>query len=110
MGMESLSTQDVLEECKAQDALSFALPPVMTIEMAEALAAELMRLPIAENTSLTLDATRVESITTPGLQLIVSLEKALAVQGGTLTICGARDAFIHACKNAGLESLLGASS
>ena len=81
----------------------------MTIENAEALAAELKQLPLAEKATLTLDASQVETITTPGLQLIVSLGKTLDVQGGTLIISGPKDSFARAFRDTGLESLLGKS-
>ena len=89
-----------------KDAISFILPPLMTIETAEALAAELKQLLLAEKTCLTLDASHVENITTPGLQLILSLEKTLSDQGGTLTINGKRDSFMHAFSDVGLASVL----
>lgn len=86
--------------------ITFMLPPAMTIEGVENLAAELKQLPLAEKTHLALDASQVENITTPGLQLIISLEKTVTAQGGTLTITHMRDLFIHNFKDAGLESLL----
>lgn len=82
----------------------------MNIETAELLAAELKQLPLEEKTSLALDASQVEIITTPGLQLIVSLGKTLEAQGGTLLITGRKQAFDDAFRDAGLESLLGRTS
>lgn len=87
----------------------FVLPSAMTVETAEALAAELKQLPLVEKTNLTLDASQVEAITTPGLQLVVSLEKALSAQGGTLTVGGGREAFLRAFQDAGLGSVIGKS-
>lgn len=89
-----------------ESAIIFALPEYMTIETAEALAAELKQLPIGDKTSLTLDAGRVESITTPGVQLIVATEKALASQGGSLRIINKREAFTHAFCDLGLERMI----
>lgn len=89
--------------------LAFTLPPHMTIDTAEALAAELKQLPLMEKSDLTLDASQVEAITMPGMQLIVSLEKTLEAQNGTLTINGKRDAFTHAFRDAGLESVVNKS-
>lgn len=89
-----------------QQSLAFVLPPVMTIETAETLAAELKQLPLPEKTRLTLDASQVENITTPGLQLIVSLDKTLAAQGGALLINGQTEQLVHAFRDSGLESLL----
>lgn len=90
--------------------LSFALPQVVTIESVEALAAELKQLPLAQKTDLILDASQVQNITTPGLQLIISLEKTLSSQGGMLAIRDKSEAFMHALKDAGLQNLLSTSS
>ncbi len=98
--------QNAPASCVSVVSTPFVLPAVMTIETAESLAAELKQLPLSEKTNLTLDASQVETITTPGLQLIVSLEKTLSAQGGSLTIQGQREPFIHAFKYTGLESLL----
>ena len=81
----------------------------MTIDMVEAVAAEMKQLPLPEKTHLILDASQLEAITTPGLQLIVALEKTIASQGGILTIQSAPESLVHALKDTGLE-MLGASS
>lgn len=107
---EEYLPQDVYADGREQPPLAFALPPVMSIETAEALAAEFKQLPLAEKTSLILDASQVENITTPGLQLIVSLGKTLEAQGGTLIINGQKDSFTRAFRDTGLENLLGKSS
>lgn len=103
---EKIFSHDTSSSSEEQQSISFTLPPVMNIETAEALAAEFKQLPLAEKSSLTLDASQVETITTPGLQLIVSLEKTLVAQSGTLVINGKRDSFVHAFRDAGLESVL----
>jgi len=89
-----------------QEALSFTLPEIMTIETAEVLAGELKQLPLSGKMTLGLDASRVESITTPGIQLIVALEKALTAQGGTLKMSGKRESFNNALRDLGLERLI----
>ena len=107
--MTELATQNI-EASPVPATLGFVLPPTMTVENAEALAAELKQLPLAEKTCLTLDAAGVQTITTPGLQLIAALQKTLADQGGTLSITGQPEHFIRAFKDTGLESVLGQSS
>jgi anti-anti-sigma regulatory factor len=92
------------------DRLSFTLPAIMTIETVEPLAVEFKQLPLTDKNSLVLDAAQVENITTPALQLIVSLEKTLATQGNTLIIANPRDALIQACRDLGFEQLLGKAS
>lgn len=95
---------------QASDSASFTLPATITIESIEALAAEFKQWPFAEKTHLTLDASQVENITTPGLQLIVALEKTLSSQGGVLTVASMKESFINAFKDAGLASVLGVRS
>jgi len=94
---------------KQQSTRTFALPSGMTIETIETLAAEFKQMLLAEKSCLTLDASQVGSITTPALQMMVSLEKTLCAQGGSLDFSGQSEAFIQACKDAGLESLLATS-
>jgi anti-anti-sigma regulatory factor len=84
----------------------FNLPPVMTIETADAVAAELKQLVITDKTHLTLDVSKVEQITTPGLQLMVSLEKSLTQHGGVLTIVGSQPLFTRTLHDIGCEHLL----
>ena len=100
-----LSSDADINSC-ATESLIFKLPPVITIETVEALASELKQLPLSEKNSLTLDASNVENITTPGLQLIISLEKTFAARGGTLIINGQKDFFLRALSEVGLDSLL----
>ena len=105
-----LPTYNTTNDGNIDNIISFLLPAVMTIETAEQLAADLKQLSFAEKANLTLDASQVETITSPGLQILVSLEKTLTALGGVLTIEGRRDAFVRALKDTGLESVLVASS
>ncbi len=89
-----------------QDAVTFSLPPSVTIENAEALAGELKQLAQSEKSAFVLDVSKVENVTTPGLQLIVSLSKTLAAQGGLLEIRGEKEGMIQALRDTGLDSLL----
>ncbi|MEQ1789256.1 MAG: STAS domain-containing protein [Rickettsiales bacterium] len=88
------------------ESLIFKLPPVMTIETIENLVSEIKQLPLSDKTSLTLDASNVENISTPGLQLIISLEKTFAARNGALIINGQKDFFLRALEDVGLDSLL----
>lgn len=85
---------------------SFALPEVMNIETIEVLTSEFKQLLSSKNPNLILDASKVENITTTGLQLIIALEKTLSSSGGTFFIKDESDSFICAFKDAGLENLL----
>lgn len=90
-----------------QAAMGFTLPALLTIETAEAFAAECKQWPLEEKTTLTLDASVVENITTPAIQLIVSLEKTLVAQGGALVIVSPTEAMVRAFNDVGLQNLLG---
>jgi anti-anti-sigma factor len=85
----------------------FALPSSMAIENAEPLAHDLRQLCASASTKLTLDASAVDSISTPGLQLLVSLSKAMQSRGGDIAIIGARDIFSRAVEDSGLSAALG---
>lgn len=89
-----------------QSALAFTLPSTMTIENAELVAADLKQLSFTEKADLIIDASHVEHITTPGLQLLIALEKTLTAQGGTLMIKNGRPSFTQAFLEAGIDNLL----
>ena len=94
--------RNITSSCTSLDVISFTLPALMTIEAAEVLAAELRQLPLAEKTHLALDASRLENISTPGVQLILSLKKTLSSRGVALAINGQRDSFIRSLNEMGL--------
>jgi anti-anti-sigma regulatory factor len=104
---ETLVTQGSSASGEPNLVAAFALPAIMTIETAETLAIEFKQLIFERDASLTLDASHVENITTPGMQLIASLKKSITAQGGTLIINGTRTPFVHALTDAGLKNLLG---
>jgi anti-anti-sigma regulatory factor len=104
MTLSNTAAQDATTDSKEDNI--FSLYPVMNIETADALAVEIKQISLTEKSSFTLDASRVETLTTPGIQIIVSLEKALAAQGGTLRIIGRKDHFNQSFRDAGLERLL----
>lgn len=66
-------------------AAPFVLPEDMTIQTVEELVVELRELSPAGGVLL-LDAGRVENITTPGIQLLLSLEETLNVSGDSLRL------------------------
>ena len=90
----------------SEDAADFALPPNMNIETIEQLAIELKRFVSERKKSLILDVSKIENITTPGLQLILSLEKTLSASGNFLGMSGESIPLASAFKDAGLENLL----
>lgn len=66
----------------------FRLPPTISIETAAVLQQQLSDL-LRDHSELTLDGSDVTFITTPGIQLLVSVQKTLAARGG---VCA-----VHAC-------------
>jgi anti-anti-sigma regulatory factor len=99
-----------LQECSgpAPEATAFTLlmPPMMTIDTAEALAGVFRSMPVVGVSVVSLDVSEVEAITVPGLQVIVALGKAIKAQGGKLAFIGVRESFASACADTGLGELL----
>ena len=62
------------------------LPPAMTIETIESVAAEYKQFPLHEKLQLRVDASQLETISTPGIQLLLSLEKSVSMAGGHMVI------------------------
>ncbi len=89
---------------------SYILPSNMNIEDIESLAGELKNLRLSVKSHLILDASKIESITTAGLQLIVSLDKSIAASGGSLSLVNGSAVFMEIVKDEGLENLLNRSS
>lgn len=93
----------------ASATLTFSLPPMLTIETVDRLAAALSALPIAETKAaqtMQLDASLVEAITTPGMQLLLALQKTLTDAGGSVQLSGLRASCVEALRAAGMEKLL----
>lgn len=99
-------TEDIGQSIDTPASLSFAFPPQVTIETVESIADMLKKNPMTEKALLTLDISQVEYITTPGLQLIISLQKAILALGGVMQIIGAKQTISHVFQQAGLERLL----
>lgn len=53
--------------------------------------------------TVVLDASTIERITTPCIQILLSANNSLKKSGGGLKIIGASDAFLAACRDLGLE-------
>ena len=103
--MGELPSQQTVQGASVSDG-AYVLPSALTIESIESLAAEFKQWPFQEKSHLTLDASQVDQVTTPGLQLIVSIEKTLAAQGGSLIIHAPKEPFVRAFNDAGLQSIL----
>jgi len=103
--MSAMERMRVLEE--RDSSLSLCMPEILTIEQAAGLAAELKQLNLTSKTCLVIDVSLVKAVTTPVIQLMVATEKALTSHGGTMTIAGAKEPFITALRDLGLECMLG---
>jgi len=84
--------------------VSYSLPPLLTIETVDELTADFVRILGEHPPLLTLEASRTEVLTTPGVQLLVTLDDALSLDGGALRIAGPS----RACEDA--FAILGFSS
>jgi anti-anti-sigma regulatory factor len=88
------------------ETLQFALPASITLEEAPALAEALRALPLQENQALKLDASAVEVITTPGIQLILALGLSRAQHGGQLQLAAPSSALVDSFLALGLGAEL----
>lgn len=84
----------------------YTLPDIINIEVIESLADDIKRIIPSEKISLILDVSKVEQITTAGVQLIMSLEKTLSALGGEFWIKKANAVFSVVFKEMGLENFL----
>ncbi|MEQ1705078.1 MAG: STAS domain-containing protein [Rickettsiales bacterium] len=82
------------------------LPHIMNIETIEECVATFKALLSQRKQNVVIDASKVENITTSGLQLIISLEKTLSTAGCTFLVKDESEIFSAAFKEAGLENFL----
>lgn len=84
----------------------FVLPEALTIENVAEVAAGIRALQPGKGMVLTIDAAQTDIITTPGVQLLLSLSSAMQGQGGKLLIVRPRESFVLACNALGVASQL----
>lgn len=82
--------------------VNYTLPPHLDIGACESLAEALIALPIHQQGHLVLDASRVETVTSCGAQLLASLDKTIRRSCGTLEIKGHNNSFTEALNEMGL--------
>lgn len=85
---------------------SFHLPPCMAIETVESIAADIAKLPLGNMPSLTLDGAKVESITSPGVQILLALHKTFSTTGRKLNIANPSGNLSRALADLGVDKLL----
>jgi len=101
-----MSTHESSIEVK--NLIDYKLSTALTIDSVEDLAHELKK-HLAQNKhnpNLSLDASAVEVITTPGVQMIIALGKLLERHNGALAINNPTEIFIKAFETLGLAQLL----
>lgn len=82
------------------------LPATLTIDTVETVTAELADKVKGEaGQVLVLDASALESITTPGVQLLISVHKTLSDAGGQLKVTGGDELLQAVCSQIGLGPL-----
>lgn len=86
--------------------VSFLAPSAMTFENAEEVYASFKGALHDQRICFMLDLSKVENITTAGLQIIISVDKYLSGTGGQLQITGLSPSVAAAFKDMGLEKVL----
>ena len=100
--------QTEVAELTAQNSINYKLSSALTIDNVENMAANFKR-HLVENRhepKLLLDASAVEVITTPGVQMIIALGKILERHSGKLEIITPTEVFAKAFETLGLKYLL----
>lgn len=86
------------------------LPAFLTIETADAVHAELQALLAETSGDVVLDASAVEVMTSPGLQLLVALGKSLGARGNALHLQHTPPSMAHILAEAGAEAFVNIAS
>lgn len=92
---------------RSGQSLRIALPAEMGIDAVEALAETFRTLKIEDKSVLSVDAAQVIHITSPGIQLLVALEKTVAARGGHVVIENRNPHLEQVFRDLALESVLG---
>jgi anti-anti-sigma regulatory factor len=79
------------------------LPARITLETVEALVRDLKEITTTPGSSLVLDATNTEVITTPGMQLFLALEKTLRQTNANLSLQNVKASVVEVFRTFGLE-------
>lgn len=89
----------------AKSEASFLLPAVVDISTVGEIY-EALKLVVQESATVKVDASKVERITTSGVQLLLSAERTLNQGGGALMLADASDAFVSVLGGLGLRCKL----
>ena len=86
--------------------VSYTLPAAITIETIESVASGIHALSLSPASHLTLNAADTETLTTPGAQLLLALDKTLSQGGGRLFLLHAKEPVKETLRTLGLEAQL----
>jgi anti-anti-sigma factor len=102
------ATMQVQQEAINENGDAFMLAPILNIESAEdflcAVKEHVAKVGLDKN--ILLDASKVESITTPAIQVIIALSKIAERNGGSITVRSPSEAISKVFQTIGLYSLL----
>jgi len=93
-----------MEHQKSTPVTQITLPGVLNLGIAEDLREKFIESLIVGN-DITLDASNVETITTPCLQVLISAGQSIENAGNTLSIQNSSKAFIAALEDLGLNDI-----
>lgn len=85
---------------------SFTLPAILDLETVETVVKETAPWLEEQGLTLTLDASPVDIIMAPGVQLLLSINKTLVQSGGKLIVKQPSEFFVSIFKSLGLLTLL----
>lgn len=96
----------MVDAAHSPDSIHLVLPAALTIDTVEAYASEILPQLTPTTTHVALDAAGLELITTPGMQLLLSLHKTLQAQGAQLVLHQPGEAVSAAFTHLGCLNLL----
>ncbi|MBN66240.1 MAG: hypothetical protein CMM94_01560 [Rickettsiales bacterium] len=82
------------------------LPAVMDITSAEALLDEYRETLSGELSHIELDGSQIERLTTPGIQLILAMQKQMQDRGNNIKLLNVSESAIRAMEDCGLAHLV----
>lgn len=86
--------------------LTWRMPSSFTAENVEQFTAEMLRQDAGIQRTVTLDFTDTANLTTPGVQILLSLERSLSETAGVLVVTEVRHAIREVFCDLGFERLL----
>ncbi len=91
-------------QLETENKVILPLPSMLTMENIEEFFLEARKINISEGVHVEINAAELDSITTPGLQVLLSLARSVAQANGQFQIISAPPALKDACRVMGLDS------